>query len=76
MGIARFKAEKTFETFFIPGTLMTGLRIITKIEIELIMSVTMIRTMISMAHAMTSPPDVILQLEATILEESSLSPMI
>jgi hypothetical protein len=76
MSTARVKVERTFRTSFQPGTLVTGSRIMAKIEIVLSASTVMRGTMISMVPTMTNLPNVILRLEAIMQEESSLSPMI
>jgi hypothetical protein len=72
-GTTRVRANKTFGTFFVPRMLAAGSRTVAKIEIMLSMSTTMRGTMISMVPTMTSPPGVILRLEAKMREGSSCS---
>jgi hypothetical protein len=72
----RVRAEKTFETFYIPRMLTAGSRTVVKIETVSSVSAAMRRTMTSMTPTMTNPPDVVLQLEAVMQEGSSRSPVI
>jgi hypothetical protein len=71
-GTTRARAKKTFGMFFIPRMLAAGSRTVAKIGIVLSVSTTMRGNMISMVPTMTSPPDVVLQLEVETWEGSSL----
>jgi hypothetical protein len=73
MSMARVRVEKTFKTFFVPGTHAIGSRTIAETQTGPIACAAMRGTMISIAPTKTSLPDVVLRQEATMREESRLS---